>query len=104
MKVYLGSADGEFRVQHSRRSRYGIKALFFATDIYLAQLYASHLARQEYKTNGGFVYEFELEGISKDIDFKNKNSYTYEFRNLIYKLSRENHKIVRITKITDYPL
>jgi len=103
MIVYRGSSSEDFKIKKYKRSRYGFNALFFATTVELAQLYASHRAKEECKYNGGFVYEFEIIKPYRKIDFGNKLSYNSEFRRLMYQLQRENIPSARIFNVMDYP-
>ena len=103
MIVYRGSSSEDFKIKKFKRSRYGFNALFFASTIELAQLYASHRAKEEWKSNGGFVYEFEIIEPYRKIDFGNKLSYNSEFRRLMYQLQRENIPSARIFNVMDYP-
>jgi hypothetical protein len=103
MIVYRGSSRDNFKIEKWKRSRYGFKALFFASDIELAKLYAQHRADEEGKRNGGFVYESEIIDYLHSVDYGNKTSYSNDFRNLMYKLYREGHKGVIIKNVFDYP-
>jgi len=103
MKVYMGSSKEDFKIQSWKSSRYGFNALVFSSDLYLAQLYAHHKADEEFKRNGGFVYEFELPDYLHIIDYGGKLSYSSDFRNLMFKLFREGHKGVVIKNVIDYP-
>lgn len=103
MKVYIGSSSKDFNIKPAVRSRYGLRCLFFASTIELAKLYAVHHANEMCLYDGGFVHEVILQGYVKEHDFEHGISYSKEFRNLIYKLHRESHKIVRITNVFDYP-
>lgn len=100
MKVYRGDAIANFEILKSKKSRYGISALFFTSSCELAKLYA----RSYNKLSGGALYSFELknESLSK-IDFGGKLSYNSKFRELIFKLYREGHKGVLIKNVYDYP-
>ena len=103
MIVYRGSSSEDFKIKKFKPSRYGFNALFFATTIELAQLYASHRAKEEWKPKGGYVYEFEIIKPNRKINFGNKLSYNSEFRRLMYQLQRENIPSARIFNIMDYP-
>ena len=103
MIVYRGSSRDDFKIEKWKRSRYGFNALFFASDLYLAKLYAHHRADEEYKRTGGFVYEFEIPDYLHSVDYGGKLSYNSDFRNLIHKLFRDGHKGVIIKNAIDYP-
>lgn len=103
MIVYRGSSSSDFTIQKWKKSRYGFNALFFASEINLAQLYAHHRAEEEYKQNGGYVYKFEILDCLYTIDYGGKTSYSSDFRNMIFKLFRNGHKGVIIKNIIDYP-
>ena len=103
MIVYRGSSRDDFKIEKWKRSRYGFNALFFASDLNLAKLYAQHRADEENKRNGGFVYEFEIPDYLKVVDYGGKISYSIDFRNLMYKLHNEDHKGVIIKNVYDYP-
>jgi len=103
MIVYRGSSRDDFKIEKWKRSRYGFNALFFASDLYLAQLYAHHRADEEYKRSGGCVYKFEIPDYLYSVDYGGKLSYSSDFRNLIFKLFREGHKAVVIKNVIDYP-
>ena len=103
MIVYRGSSRDDFKIEKWKRSRYGFNALFFASDLNLAKLYAQHRADEEYKRNGGFVYEFEIPDYLHSVDYGGKISYSNDFRILMYKLQREGHKGVIIKNVYDYP-
>jgi hypothetical protein len=103
MIVYRGSSTKDFKIKKWVRSRYGLRCLFFASNIELAKLYAIHRANEMYLRDGGFVHEVEIQGYIKEYDFGHAISYSNDFRNLIYKLHREGHKIVRIINVFDYP-
>jgi hypothetical protein len=103
MIVYKGSSRDDFKIEKWKRSRYGFNALFFASNIELAKLHAQHEADEENKINGGFVYEFEIQGYLHSIDYGYKISYSSDFENLMYKLYREGHKGVIIKNIFVYP-
>lgn len=102
MVVYIGTSDENFKVKAFLRSRYGIPALFFASKPQLAQLYAAHYAEREFKKEGGFVFECELD-CDHIVSFGGRDSYCGEFRSLIYRLCRQKYKAVRITGVMDYP-
>ena len=103
MIVDRGSSRDDFKIEKWKTSRYGFHALFFASDLELAKLYAQHRADEERKRNGGFVYEFEIPDYLHSVDYGNKISYSNDFRNLMYKLYREDHKGVIIKNVYDYP-
>jgi hypothetical protein len=75
MIVYRGSSRDDFKIEKWKTSRYGFHALFFASDLELAKLYAQHRADEERKRNGGFVYEFEIPDNLHSVDYGNKISY-----------------------------
>jgi hypothetical protein len=101
MIVYRGDASSSFEVKQELRSRYGIPALFFASHIKLAQLYAIHASGNG--NSGGFVYQAELPNDVFTHDFEGKVSYSFLFRNLIYQLHRASHKCVNIINVADVP-
>ena len=103
MIVYHGSPIKDLVINPYAKSRYGMVALFFATNIELAQLYAIYHAKQKKITTGGFVYRFIIDGHIKEYDFCNRISYSADYRNLIYKLHRSNCRIARIKNVFDYP-
>jgi hypothetical protein len=103
MKIYRGDADSNFQPQKHINSRYGIIALFFTTDIKVAKLYAKQRSDQERIYNDGAIYTTDLPNQVYSVDFNGEVSHSSKFRNLIYKLHQENHKVVCIKNVYDYP-
>lgn len=103
MKLYRGSSSENFEVKKHVRSRYGFNALFFTTSLELARLYAHHLAREKRNWKGGFVYEFEIPEPYKKINYEGAITHSSHFRNLMFKLYREDLKSAIIENCYDYP-
>jgi len=82
------------------KSRYGFTAFFGALERDLAIKYAYHSFK---KLGTGYLYSFEAPKPTEIINFEGKISHSLVFRNLIYKLQKENHKSILIENIIDYP-
>lgn len=103
MKVYRGDLQDNFKVDLLKKSRYGFPALFFATKIDLAKLYAAKAASDFNTQSNGCIYECTISDFIPVIDLNGEFSYSFKFRNLIHRLYRDKIKIVRITNVIDYP-
>jgi len=103
MLAYRGSYSKVFKIDKTMPSRYGIKCLFFASNVDLAMLYAVHQCLNTISFAGGFVHKIEISDPVDEYDFNHGSSYCKEFRNLVYSLFKQNHKAVRIINVFDYP-
>lgn len=103
MLAYKGSSSAIFKIDKSMPSRYGIKCLFFASNVELAKLYAIHHCNTARSFAGGYVHKIEISDPVNEYDFNHGSSYCKEFRNLVYSLFKQNHKAVRIINVFDYP-
>ncbi len=103
MIVYKGSASETFQIKKHKKSRYGFRALFFASHLFLARLYATSDAEDEFMENGGFVHEFEIEDCEHTINFRGQSTYNSAFRKMVYDLHQQGYKSVRIKGVVDYP-
>lgn len=102
MQIYRGDHQQNFTINNHNSSRYGINALFFATNIKLARLYAIHHSRKRANYKGGFVYQAEIPNYIKQIDFGGGTSYGRELRDIVM----QHHKTttaIQIYNILDYP-
>lgn len=92
MIVYHGSKE-KMVLANKISPRYGLVVLFFTNELYLAKMYAG--------TNG-HTYQAELKA-DKEIDFKGGISHSPNFRNLIFRLSKEGYDVVAINNVLDRP-
>ncbi len=97
-----GSSTKDFKVKPYKNSRYGFPALFCATERRLAFLYALH-RKEERNKKEGFIHEIIITESPYVVSFNHKESYSNEFRNLIYKLRNESYSSVLITNVFDFP-
>ena len=72
-------------------------------NIQLARLYAIYNSEKERRWSGGFLYEHNILGWQKEIDYKNMVSHSAHFRSLIYQLKRECLSAVKINHVIDFP-
>lgn len=100
MKFYHGSKYKNLKLLPHITSRYGFAAFFATPDRDLAIKY-SYFNYQKF--GSGFLYAFEANEDLPVIDFQNKISHSYPFRNLIYQLKNEHHEAVLIKNVIDYP-
>ncbi|MBY0066824.1 hypothetical protein ACTS9K_08410 [Empedobacter sp. ULE_I145] len=94
MKFYRGDKSGDFKIIN-KLSRYNFPCLFFASNIDLAIKY-----KEEFN---GYLYEHDINVISRTIDFKGEITHSADFRNMIMKLRFEKYKSVLIKNCGDYP-
>lgn len=103
--MYHGNDIQNWQISKAKKSRYGIKCLFFSETPALAKLYAIHhasLSGQKY----GFIHQADItinNSLIKSIDANYNTSYNRDFRQLVYDLNKQNHKSVKINNIIDYP-
>ena len=97
MKVYRADTKNDFKLLNHVNSRYGFNALFFTTNIELAEKYAESF------NNKGTIYEFELNPILDSVDYKGRISHSSHFRSLIHRLYKEGKSSVIIKNVYDYP-
>lgn len=102
MKVFTGNSTENFKLDIHKKSRYGFTAVFFATKIDLAELFAQHSAKENYK-NEYFIYEATLPDHIHTVDFKGQKSYCSDFRKLIIDAQKSGISILKITNVLDYP-
>lgn len=102
MTVYHGSENHNLKLFKWKCSRYGFPILFCSTDKDLAKSYADSW-KDKFQRKNSFLYELEIPDSTYEIDYKNQDSYTPDFRNLIYQLRKENKPIVKFQNIIDYP-
>ena len=82
MKVYFGIDKDNFSIENHITSRYGFRALFFSTDIEVAELYAKFYAKKNRKKTA-YIYEFNIIEPKKKIEYNYSISYSSNFRNLV---------------------
>lgn len=90
--VYHGSRK-PLKIINERSPRYGIPVIFFTDSAMLASMYSA----KPY-----FVVKADIESDHR-IDFKGHVSHSSEFRNLIFRLSKEGHDVVAIENVYDRP-
>jgi len=100
MTVYFGCNDKDFKISPFKKSRYGFKALFFATDIDLAKQYAIYHAKDK---SEGYVYQADVPDNIRTFDYGGGFSYDRDFRNLMFEISQMNLPAARITNVIDFP-
>jgi hypothetical protein len=103
MNVYRGDYSNEWQIEHLKKSRYGMPALFWSNDINVASMYADYHAKSNYLPCG-YVYACKLPILPIcTVNYNYKYSYGAEFRNLIYSLHRLKHNWVCIKNVLDVP-
>jgi hypothetical protein len=102
MKVYFGIDKEDFTIENHITSRYGFRALFFSTNIEVAELYAKFYAKKN-KKSSAYIYEFNIIEPKKKIEYNYAFSYSSNFRNLIFKGFQENINSMMIKNVYDYP-
>jgi hypothetical protein len=102
MIAYYGTNIKNFELQNGVLSRYGFRAMFFATDPYLAELYAAWRCKTSNSERPGYVYAVSLPDGMHTLDFGGRFSYTPDFRNLIHRLHTK-FDIARIRNVVDSP-
>lgn len=100
MKFYHGCKYENLKIETHIRSRYGFTAIFLTPSKELAVQYAYY---NYLKYGKGYLYAFEIIEPSHEIDFNNGVSHSMVFRNLVYKLQKEQHASVLIKNVIDYP-
>ncbi len=104
MELYRGELKDDWKPKQWLRSRYGITALFWTTDVHLARLYAIHQTKTRGLTHKGYVYMCEINDLwCFQYDYDNRSSYGPDFRNLIYTFRDFRHKAVLIKNVIDFP-
>jgi hypothetical protein len=93
MIVYHGAHIENFKPNQIIKSRYGIPVLFFTTN---------HILAKMYKGKNGKLFQAEIHP-DKLINFNGEVSHSRKFRNLIYKLYKQNYGSILITNIYDRP-
>lgn len=91
---FHGSQIKNLQLTKHTRSRYGFSGIFFTSNKGLAELY---------KGKHGYIYQ--IDAITPDIviDYEYKSSYSIEFKNLMFRLYKQNYRSVLIQNIIDYP-
>lgn len=94
-QYYHASKCSKLNVKRQFKTRYGFPLTFLTDNLQLVKMYY-----QEYK---GDVICIDFSFPDLEIDYKSKSSYSVDFRNLIFKLKKENHKSVLLKNVLDYP-
>ena len=102
MKVYFGIDKDNFSIENHITSRYGFRALFFSTNIEVAELYAKFYAKKNRKKTA-YIYEFNIIEPKKKIEYNYSISYSSNFRNLVFKGFQEDFNSMLIKNVYDYP-
>ena len=102
MTGYIGTNKADFRILSSQVSRYGFPAVFFATEMFLAELYAADKCKKSASDKPGYVFSAALPDRMHRVNFGGRFTYTPDFRNMIYKL-HTRYPIVQMYNVVDSP-
>lgn len=100
MSWYHGSSYKNLQIDPNHRSRYGVPAMFFSNNIHLAKKYAV----QAFHHGGeGYLYQAELSGLFRSVDYQFGVSYSRDFRNMILKEIKSQSSGLIIENVLDRP-
>ena len=95
MRYFHASKSKVFTHRRTFKTRYGFSVSFFTGNPDLVKLY--------FDLYKGQVISINFDSPDYEIDYKSKSSYSVDFRNLIFRLKKENYKSVLIKNVLDYP-
>ena len=97
MRFFHGSREKDLQIKWGGDRCYSFPYFFMTSEIELAKNYSKHYARTDRNL---FFCDFDIR--FHEVDFGGM-TYTSEFRNLIFKLSNEDHKAVLLKNCLDKP-